>query len=216
MLNISGKRCVVIGGGPVAERKAAGLLAAGAQLTVVSPLVTPELGRMADAGAIEWLAREASQADVAGAALVFAAAGEREVNRQAAEAARRLGIPVNVADDGENGDFLVPAVLRRGRFVLAAGVSGAGPSLAVRIVKEFAERYGPEYTGYAEALRHIRRTVKSYVADPEERRRLLTAAAEADALEEWRQAEWLAADPHRLLERLRSRAAAPKQEEDKT
>lgn len=214
MLNICEKNCVVAGGGSVAERKIAGLLHAGARVTVVSPHLTPHLRSLADNGGIHWVPREAADTDVVGAALVFAATGRSDVNRRIAEASRMSGIPVNMADEGEAGDFILPAVLRRGRFVLAAGVSGAGPALAARVVRELSERYGPEYSVYAEALRHIRRTVKEHVADPKERRRLLLAAAEADALEEWRYAEWLTSEPNKLLDRLRSRAAAAWPEEE--
>jgi precorrin-2 dehydrogenase/sirohydrochlorin ferrochelatase len=131
-----------------------------------------------------------------------------------AEAARRHGIPVNVADDGGAGDFLVPAILRRGRFVLTAGVSGAGPALAARVIRELSARYGPEYADYAEALAHVRSIVKSRVENADERRRLLAAAAQADALEEWRRADWPAVDHDRLLKRLRAYASPDAQEED--
>ncbi|TJY41458.1 bifunctional precorrin-2 dehydrogenase/sirohydrochlorin ferrochelatase [Cohnella pontilimi] len=214
MLNISEKKCLVAGGGPVAERKIAGLLSAGARVIVVSPQLTPKLRELADNGGILWIPREAVDDDLEGAALVFAATGEPDVNRRLAESARLLGIPANVADNGEAGDFMVPAVLRRGRFVLAAGVSGAGPALAARVVRELSARYGPEYSVYADALGHIRRAVKEHVADPEERRLLLLAAVEPDALEEWRQAGWLKSQPGKLLERLRSRAEAAKPKEE--
>jgi precorrin-2 dehydrogenase/sirohydrochlorin ferrochelatase len=207
MLNIKGKLCVVIGGGAVAERKIAGLLEAGGHVRIVSPRLVPTLLHMARQGRLEWHPREAAESDLEGAALVFAATDNPAVNRRIAASARESGIPVNVADAGETGDFVLPAVLRRGPFVLTASLSGAGPALAARVIRELADRYGEEYAEYAEALRRIRTVVKTHVPDPEERRKLLTAAADEESLDEWRTADWIS-DVQRLLQRLRERVAA--------
>ncbi|WP_123041309.1 precorrin-2 dehydrogenase/sirohydrochlorin ferrochelatase family protein [Cohnella candidum] len=207
MLRMEGKLAVVIGGGPVAERKVCGLLEAGAQIRVVSPELTEGLRTLAEVGRLEWRQKEAEASDLAGATLVFAAAGSSEANLRITAAAAASGIPVNAAEDGEAGDFILPAVLRRGRFILTASVSGAGPALASRVVRELETRYGPEYAEYADELRRIRRIVKERVSSREERRRLLAAAAETDALEEWR-TTGIAAEPDRLLERLRDRAGS--------
>lgn len=185
MLNISGRLCVVAGGGSVAARKTAGLLEAGARVRVVSPALTADLLELARQGRIEWRSREAEPADLEGAYLVFAATDDPEANRRLTEMAEARGMLVNDAASGDAGNFLVPAVLRRGDFVIAVSSSGSAPSLAARVVRELAERYGPEYAGYAAALRKIREAVKGRVGDPEERKRLLMAAAEEDAVREW-------------------------------
>ncbi|WP_276352850.1 precorrin-2 dehydrogenase/sirohydrochlorin ferrochelatase family protein [Cohnella caldifontis] len=204
MLRLDGRLCVVIGGGQVAERKTAGLLEAGAKVRVVSPELTPALSRLVSEAAMEWRKKEAEPSDWDGAFLAFAATDRPEVNRAMAEAAKESGIPVNVADEGESGDFILPAVLRRGDLLLAAGVSGSGPALAARIVRELAERYGPEYAGYAAAYREVRAAVRSYAENPEERRRLLAAAAEEEVLAEWA-SSGLPGDPRGLVDRLRAR-----------
>ncbi|MBW5447840.1 bifunctional precorrin-2 dehydrogenase/sirohydrochlorin ferrochelatase [Cohnella sp. CFH 77786] len=215
LLDIEGKRCVVFGGGPVAERKIGGLLDAGARVRVVSPQLTSGLRRLADERRLEWLPKTAEASDLEGAVLAFAASGDPGANRRIAEEAKRAGIPVNVADEGETGDFICPAVLRRGRFVLAASASGAGPALASRVIRELSERYGPEYGEYAEALRRIRAVVKSYVKDPGERRRLLAAAADEAALREGLAEEASGpADPARLIERLRELAGRTGEDRD--
>lgn len=205
MLNIEGRRCVIIGGGSVAERKISGLLEAGAVVLVVSPSLTAHLQELADAGKIEWARREAKEEDLDGAVLVFAATDRPAINAQVAQAARTRGIHVNIADEGACGDFLVPAVLRRGDLVVTASASGAAPALASRILHEMALRYGPEYDEYVKSLKTIRTIVKSEVKDLSERRKLLSAAVTEDALEEWRSASWLN-DKEKLLERLRQRA----------
>ncbi len=204
MLRMDGRRCVVIGGGTVAQRKSEGLLQAKADIRVISPKLTPTLRDWAKAGQLQWAQREAKEEDIVGSALVFAATDQPEVNRWIAGIARRHAIPVNIADDGEEGDFLVPAVLRRGDLILAASASGAGPALAKRIVNELAERYGPEYGESVEALRAIREIVKAEVSDISERRELLQIAVSDEALEEWRSAAWIR-DKDKLIERLRQR-----------
>lgn len=206
LLKLEGRKCVVFGGGPVAQRKTEGLLQAKADVRLVSPGATGQLMEWFERGLLRWTAREAVEEDLEGAVLVFAATDRGEVNRKLAEWAARRGIPANVADDGENGDFIVPAVLRQGGLVLTASASGAGPALAARIIGELAERYGQDYNENVEALRTIRRIVKAKIDDPAERRELLRAAVSDEALTEWRSASWLHEEQDRLILRLRQLA----------
>ena len=126
-------RVVMVGGGAVAARKASGLLAAQAHITVIAPELAPALQAMHTAGQVTWHARRFEPEDVAGARLVFAATDDREVNAAVAEAARRAGALCNVADDPIAGDFHVPAVHRGQGAVLAVGTGGASPRRAVAL-----------------------------------------------------------------------------------
>jgi precorrin-2 dehydrogenase/sirohydrochlorin ferrochelatase len=204
LLDVEGRRCVVIGGGSVAQRKAEGLLKANAGVEIISPRATLKLRDWAEAGRLRILEREVQESDLEGAVLVFAATDRPEVNKWVASIAKERSIPVNVADDGDEGSFLVPAVLRQGGLVLSASASGAGPALASRIIQELADRYGPVYKDNIEVLREIRSIVKSEVSDISERRALLQAAVTDEALEEWRTASWIQ-DKEKLLARLRQR-----------
>jgi len=204
MLNVEGRKCVVIGGGPIAERKALGLLQANALVIVISPKLSQVLQQRAEKGQLVWLKREAQADDLADAVLVFAATDQPKINQWIAEEAGRRAIPVNRADDGENGDFIVPAVLRQGELVLTASTSGAGPALASRIIQELSERYGPEYNKSIQILRDIRSIVRAEITDRTEQRELLRAAVSDEALEEWRTAPWLH-DKDKLIARLRRR-----------
>jgi precorrin-2 dehydrogenase/sirohydrochlorin ferrochelatase len=201
LLNVEGRRCVVFGGGAVGERKAAGLLEAGAEVTVVSPDRTPRLERWRQEGRIRAVLREAEDSDLDGAFLAFAATDKPDVNRRLAAAARARGVPILIADEGEAGDFINPAVVRRGDLVLAVSASGAAPALASRIRRELEERYGPEYGKAAEILEAIRLALKRAGVGDAERRRLLAAAASPEAMALWREAED-PADGDRLLARL--------------
>lgn len=129
-LDLRGRRCVVVGGGKVAERKAGGLLAAGASVTVVAPEATPELRSLAQRGELRWLARGFVPSDLDGAALAFVATSDPEVNQRAADAARDRRIWLNAAETAGECDFHVPAVLRRGPVTIAVSTAGASPTLS--------------------------------------------------------------------------------------
>lgn len=132
-------RAVVIGGGPVGERKTAGLLAVGATVSLISPDATPRLQQWAAEGRIVWKRRLYQPGDLTGAGLVFAATNQRQVNAQVAIDARELGALCNVADNPAEGDFHLPAVHRQPGLVVAVSTSGKNPSQARRIRDRIAE-----------------------------------------------------------------------------
>jgi precorrin-2 dehydrogenase/sirohydrochlorin ferrochelatase len=152
-LDLSGRRCVVVGGGEVASRKARKLLQARAEVVVISPEITPELGSVA----VEVHRRLYEEGDLDNAYLAFAATDSREVNAAVAREAKERGIPVNVADKPSEGDFALPSTLRRGRLQVAVSTGGASPALARRIKDELEESFGPEWSGLVEELHAARR-----------------------------------------------------------
>jgi siroheme synthase-like protein len=152
-LDLSGRRCVIVGGGEVAGRKARKLLQARAEVVVISPEVRPEL----ESVATEVCRRPYEEGDLEGACLVFAATDAREVNAAVAEEAKERGIPVNVADRPSEGDFALPSTLRRGRLQVAVSTGGASPTLARGIKGELEEVFGPEWAGVVEELHAARR-----------------------------------------------------------
>jgi cobalt-precorrin 5A hydrolase/precorrin-3B C17-methyltransferase len=117
----------------VGERKVAGLLAAGANIRVVSKSATAKLIELANAGKINWVARAYQSGDLDGAELVFAATNDRAVNAQVARDAHVARILCNVADAPDEGDFHVPAVLRQDDLTIAVGTGGRSPSRARRL-----------------------------------------------------------------------------------
>ncbi len=152
-LDLDGRRCVVVGGGEVANRKARKLLQARAEVVVVSPEVKPEL----ESVAAEVYRRPYREGDLEGAFLVFAATGRRGVNAAVAREARGRGIPVNVADVPSEGDFALPSVLRRGQLQVAVSTGGASPTLARRIRYELESTFGSEWAGVVDELGRARR-----------------------------------------------------------
>lgn len=160
LLRLQGALCVVVGGGPVGRRKAAGLLAAGARVRLVAG---GAVEGMETDPALEVVARPFRAGDLAGARLAFAATDERRVNEAVAAEARRLGIPVNLAEAPDRGDFTLPAVLRRGELTLAVGTGGASPALAAELRDRLATLLGPEWgevVALFAALRQKRLTLK--------------------------------------------------------
>ncbi len=152
-LDLDGKRCVVVGGGEVADRKARKLLQARAKVVVISPEVEPEL----ESVAAEVRLRPYREGDLQGAFLAFAATDRREVNATVAKEARERGIPVNVADKPSEGDFALPSTLRRGQLQVAVSTGGASPALARRIRRELEGAFGSEWAGVVAELDRARR-----------------------------------------------------------
>jgi precorrin-2 dehydrogenase / sirohydrochlorin ferrochelatase len=152
-LGLSGRRCVVVGGGEVANRKARKLLQARARVVVISPELQPEL----ESVAVEIHRRPYREGDLEGAYLAFAATNSRETNSAVAREAKERGVPVNVADKPSEGDFALPSTLRRGTMQVAVSTGGASPTLARRIRGELEEVFGPEWAGIVEELDAARR-----------------------------------------------------------
>src|SRR5215210_2664354 len=147
-LDRSGRRCVVVGGGGVANRKARKLLQARARVVVISPEIRAEL----ESVAFEIHRRPYKAGDLEGAYLAFAATDSREVNAAVAREAQERGIPVNVADRPSDGDFALPSTLRRGRLQVAVSTGGASPTLARKIKDELEEVFEPGWAGIVEEL----------------------------------------------------------------
>ncbi|MCQ6560845.1 precorrin-2 dehydrogenase/sirohydrochlorin ferrochelatase family protein [Paenibacillus mendelii] len=179
MLDLKGKLCVVIGGGSVAERKIRSLLDADAdRVRAISPVVTEGIEGLAAGGSIVLERREYLEQDLNNASLVFAATDDPILNHSLAAAATAVGALVNVADDSHQGDFVTPAVIRRGDLVIALTTGGASPALASLIGRELQVRYGPDYAGKVVRLRELREQVLKRLSNPEERRAVLRLAAE--------------------------------------
>ena len=144
-LKVDGKKCLVVGGGKVAERKVLSLVGSGAAVTVVSPRLTTGLKDLLEEGKISHRNKRFSGEDTEGAFLVFAASCTRSVNKRVADIAKAGGTPVNVADDPEECDFLVPSVIERGPLKIAISTSGKSPYLAKYIREELEGVIGSEY-----------------------------------------------------------------------
>lgn len=156
LIDLSNRKCIVIGGGTVALRKVEGLLASGADVSVISPALVQGLAELHAAGKIASIAREYQEDDLDAAWLVIAATDDPAVNHAVAAGAMRRGQLVNVVDDPEHSNFIVPAVVRRGELALAICTGGASPALSRRLRERLEELIGPEYGDLAALLAELR------------------------------------------------------------
>ena len=184
-LEMTGRRCLVIGGGAVAERKIANLLEAEAKVTVISPDVSENIARWSKANAIQLKARRYQAGDLAGFELAFVATDDRRVNDEVYLEGRSRGVWVNAADDPAHCDFILPSVLRRGDLTVAVSSGGQSPALARTIREELEIYFSREYEQLAELAAETR---------AELRRRSLHVSFET-----WRKA--LSGDVRQLLMR---------------
>ncbi len=190
-LHLEGRRCVVVGGGRVAERKVRGLLRAGASVQVISPSVTPRLATWGAKNKIRIAHRPYRREDLAGTRaakgarpfLVFAATNDpaaQEAIRKEAEAAGAL---VNLADDAGRSSFLVPASFSRSDLHVAISTSGASPALARLLRRQLQESLGREYRALLAPMRTARQEAKKAIPDQKHRarffRRLVSSFAAA-------------------------------------
>lgn len=132
-LNLRGRRCVIIGGGTVAEGKIGRLLDSGAEICVVSPDATPGIRRFAADGAVAWEPRQYRPGDLEGAFIAIAATNVREVNRRIFAEAEQRGVMLNAVDDPPNCSFIAPSIVQRGPVTLAISTGGVSPALARKL-----------------------------------------------------------------------------------
>jgi siroheme synthase-like protein len=199
LLDLTGRRCVMIGGGVIAERRVDALATAGAHVIVISPRLTPALAALAAEGRIEHEARGYREGDLAGADLAFVATDAGEVNAAVAREARERQIWVNAADDPARCTFILPALVRRGDLTVAVATGGSSPALTRAIREELEAYLTDDYATLAaiaaEARKEVRASGRPVTAEAWRRalgpevRRLIVERGREDA-------------KHRLLELL--------------
>ena len=198
-VDLEGRKCVVVGGGEVAERKVASLLECGADVEVISPDFTPGLEEDAGAGRLKITRRGYRSGDLGDATLAIVATDDNVVNKEAYREATDNRIPVNVVDVPELCSFIVPSTIRRGDLVISISTSGSCPALAKHIRKELEETYRDEYGEFCDLLRGFRARVMEKYDDPKARKQALSRLIESDAIDLIR-----AHDDSELEERVKS------------
>lgn len=167
-LNLTNKKCVVVGGGKVAERKITSLLECGARVLVISPELTAKLSKYKTSGSILHKSRQYRKGDLKGAFLVIAATSNDLANKAISNEAKNL---LNVVDVPELANFIVPAVVKRGPLQIAISTSGTSPAMAAAIRKELEIRYSKQFGSYLSFLGRLRRDIQKngYGKDDRER-----------------------------------------------
>ncbi|MCD6567625.1 MAG: bifunctional precorrin-2 dehydrogenase/sirohydrochlorin ferrochelatase [Dehalococcoidia bacterium] len=158
-LNVWGKKCVVVGGGAVALRKTEALLKHGAQVEVISPVLCSKLNQLVEKKAICWRQKDYHAGDLEGALLAVAATDDIETNERVAKGARQEKILVNVADNLQSSDFIIPSYFNRGDITIAVSTSGKSPALARKLRSQLEEELGDEYALLASMVGEVRSTL---------------------------------------------------------
>lgn len=171
-LNVKGRLCVIVGGGPVANRKCRKLLEHGARARVVSPDFSGGDGAWAFAD-IDRQVRPYGKDALVGAFLAIAATDDPEVNRQVLADAAEMGILAQRADEARGGDFSFPATLRRGNFTVSFATDGISPALAAYLRAEAVGRYGEAYGEFLRLVESVKEK-RAWKEIPRERRRQLS------------------------------------------
>jgi len=188
-VKLTGRRCLVVGGGPVAEGKVETLLACSATVALVAPAVTGSIASWEREQRLIWHQRRFQPSDLEGAFLVIAATGVDAVNEFVFRAAEARGILCNAVDEPECCHFYYPAVVRRGPLQIAISTGGLSPALASRLRQELEKQFGPEYERWLEELGQMRREVFARRTDPRRRTRLLQRLASRKGYERFLRAE---------------------------
>jgi precorrin-2 dehydrogenase/sirohydrochlorin ferrochelatase len=152
-LELTGQRVLVVGGGQVAARKVAGLLRAGAVVTVVAPDAVTEL---ADDPDVRWHQREYRRGEAASYRLVFTATDDAAVNAQVARDCRAANVFVNSADDPANCTFTLPAVVHRGHLQLAVSTNGRSPAFSAWVRARLESEYTDAHARLLDLLGEVR------------------------------------------------------------
>lgn len=181
LMNLDYKKVVIVGGGHVARQKAEALLPTKAQVTVISPEITEKLQQYINEGLVTWKEKSFEPADLDDAAIIFAVTNDEEVNNAVEEAAQHWQL-LSRADAKGRVDFINPAVVRRGEFILTVSTSGASPGLTRKVKSELAEQYGEHYAQYVSFLRNARQRIfQKYSGD--EKKQLLAELLDPQILE---------------------------------
>ncbi len=177
LVNLAGRKCVVVGAGSVAAAKLEGLLHCGADVVVVSPRAVPAIQRLARAGQLVWRRKAFSPGDVRGKFLVIAATNSNKMNEVVFRACAARRVLCNSVDDPKHCDFIYPAVARRGPLQIAISTGGRSPALAARLRRDLERQFGPEWGVWVEDLGQRRDELLRGKAPEKNRRRRLQQMA---------------------------------------
>jgi siroheme synthase-like protein len=169
-LKLTGRKCLVVGGGDIGLEKVEGLLACDARVVLVAPDAIEPLRELADEGSIEWERREYRASDLEATFIAIAATNDTDVNIRVYEDAERRAMLVNIVDVPPLCNFILPAIVRTGPLAIAISTAGASPALAKRIKRQIADEYGEPYARLAVLLNEARGWAKGTLPTYQDRK----------------------------------------------
>ncbi len=182
-LDISGKLCIVIGGGNVAERKVRGMLEADAYVRLISPDITDGLAELADQKKIDWRKKSYTPDDLDNGWLIFAATNHPQIQSLICQQADENGQLINVADDPDRCNFHVPATVRQGDLTLSVSTNGKSPAVSAMIRKNLEGLFGQEYRVLLNIMARVREQAATKSATQAERKKIYKKILHKDIIE---------------------------------
>jgi len=179
-LKLTGRRCLVVGGGDIGLEKVEGLLACDAKVVLVAPEAIAPLRELAEEGSIEWLRREYRAEDLERTFIAIAATDDTDVNIRVYEDAERRAMLVNIVDVPPLCNFILPAIVRTGPLAIAISTAGASPALAKRIKRQIADEYGEPYARLAVLLNDARGWAKGTLPTYQDRKEFFEGIVNGD------------------------------------
>src|SRR3954467_14875189 len=179
-LKLTGRRCVVVGGGEIGLEKVEGLLACDGRVVLIAPEAEPELQKLAREGSIEWVRREYEAGDLEATFIAIAATNDTDVNIAVYNDPERRAMLVNVVDVPPLCNFILPAIVRSGPLAIAISTAGASPALAKRIKREIAQAYGEPYAQLAVLLNEARGWAKATLPTYQDRKEFFEGIVNGD------------------------------------
>lgn len=190
MIDLRDKLCVVVGGGSVAHRKVCSLLESGARVRVISPRLCSELEAGRLQGLFEYMPSGYSENALEGAFLVVGSTDDDSVNREVGAGAARRGLLVNIVDDPENSNFIVPSILRRGRLSIAISTGGASPAYARRLKEHLESRFISGHADFLDIMAELRSAILAEIGDGKVRRRIFEGLSAGPLLDAVLRRSW--------------------------
>jgi uroporphyrin-III C-methyltransferase len=172
-LKLAGKRCLVVGAGPIGLEKVESLLRCGAMVQVIAPQAVEPIQQLHRDETIEWLARPYSPADATGRDLIIAATNDRNVNQSVFADAHRLSILCNTADDPRLCDFFFGSIVQRDALQIAISTAGQSPAVAQRLRREIDAALPQDLGVWLDDLGQLRQEVLKLMPAGSERKSLL-------------------------------------------
>jgi siroheme synthase-like protein len=180
-LKLTGRRCLVVGGGDIGLEKVEGLLACSGDVTLIAPTAHPGLEELAREGSIAWEKRAyAGAEDLEGAFMVIACTDDSEVNIGIFDDAEQRAMLVNIVDVPPLCNFILPAIVRTGPLAIAISTAGASPALAKRMKREVSELFGEEYARLAVMLNDARGWAKGTLPTYQDRKEFFEGIVNGD------------------------------------
>ena len=190
LVDLQGKKALVVGGGKVAQRKIETLLEHGATVQVVAKELTAALEELRRAGRIEFLGEEFSETFVDGVFVVFAATDDAALNRRVSRTAQQRSLLVNAVDQPADCNFIVPSVLSRGDLVIAVSTSGKSPAFARKVRVELEQSFGEEYGLFLNLMGNLRKEILRLGLSQEENKSTFEDLVTSDLLTAIREKNW--------------------------